>query len=353
MNKETPSGHLNLSGHLTLKDIAREAGVSVATIDRVLHDRSGVRAETARRVREAIARYDFRPTLAGAELARGKAMKFAFVMPEGSNIFMSMIRDTVGEMGSWLSTRRASVEMILTDVFNPDTLANTLESLAGRFNGVAVVALDHQTVRAAIDDLVASGACVVTLVSDVPGSKRRHYVGIDNVAAGRTAGTLIGRLTRASSGKIGVIAGSQLLRDHAERIFGFQQVMGLEYPHLSMLGGVEGGDQDGVNENLMARLIADHPDLVGVYNVGAGTPGVLKALVDSGREREIVLVAHDLTAFTRRALLRGVVDAVISQDPGHEARSAIRVLMSAVRGEPIISEQEKINIDIILRDNLP
>ena len=74
-----------------------------------------------------------------------------------------------------------------TDVFNPAKLDGNLESLNGRFDGVAVVALDHQSVRAAIDDLVAGGTFVVTLVSDVPGSRRHHYVGIDNVAAGRTA----------------------------------------------------------------------------------------------------------------------------------------------------------------------
>ena len=347
MNTEAPSGPR------TLKDIARETGVSVATIDRVLHGRSGVRADTAQRVREAIARYDFRPLRAGAELARAKSMNFALVMPTGNNIFMRMIRDNVGDMSGWLASRRAAVETILTDVFNSDVLAETLESLAGRFDGVAVVALDHQSVRAAIDDLVASGMFVVTLVSDVPGSRRHHYVGVDNVAAGRTAGTLMGRLTQSQSGKIGVIAGSQLLRDHAERIFGFQQVVGLEYPNLSLLGVVEGGDQDDLNEGLMTRLISDHPDLIGIYNVGAGWSGVAKAISDAGRERQIIFIAHDLTSFNRRCLLRGVMDAVVSQDPGHEARSAIRILLGLVRREPILAEQEKIRIEIIMRDNLP
>jgi len=345
MNMETPSGHV------TLKEIAREAGVSVATIDRVMHGRSGVREETARRVREAIARHS---RGSGRESTyRARAMKFAFVMPEGANIFMQMVRDNVVEMSEWLSLRKVSVETILTDVFSAPKLSETLESLAGRFDGVAVVALDHQSVRAAIDDLVAGGTFVVTLVSDVPGSRRHHYVGIDNVAAGRTAGTLVGRLSQSRAGKIGVVAGSQLLRDHAERIFGFQQVMGLEHARFPLLGVVEGGDRDDLNEALVTRWLADHPDLVGVYNVGAGTSGVAKAITDAGRESQIVFVAHDLTPFTRRSLLKGVIDAIISQDAGHEARSAIRVLMALGRGEPMLPEQEKIRIDIIMRDNLP
>jgi LacI family transcriptional regulator len=341
------------ASHLTLKDIAREAGVSVATLDRVLHGRVGVREDTARRVRETIDRFGFRPAAAAAELARGLSSKFAFIMPEGSNVFMQAIAANVSDMSGWLSARRVSVETIKADVFNPAALSNALDSLAGRYDGIAVVALDHQSVRAAIDDLVAGGTYVVTLVSDVPGSRRHHYVGIDNVAAGRTAGSLIGRFVRTPTGKVGVVAGSQSLRDHAERIFGFNQVMSLEYPHLTVLSPVEGGDQDDVNEALMARLLSDHPDLIGVYNVGAGTQGVAKAIVDAKREASVVFIGHDLIPVTRRSLLRGVMDAVIVQDPGHEARSAIRVLMSLARNEPILAEQEKIRIDIVMRDNLP
>jgi LacI family transcriptional regulator len=343
---ETPSGHL------TLKDLAREAGVSVATLDRVLHGRAGVRAETARRVREAIERHGGNAS-GEVDSFRGRVCKLAFVMPTGDNVFMRMIVDQVALMSNWLAARRATVETIRTDVFNPLALAQTLDSLAGRYEGVAVVALDHQSVRAAIDDLVANGTQVVTLVSDVPGSKRSHYVGIDNVAAGRTAGTLIGRLLGPRSGAVGVIAGSLALRDHAERIFGFHQVLNLEHGHLSILNPVEGGDQDGLNESIMSRLLTGHPDLIGVYNVGAGVPGVAKAITDFGRESSLVFIAHDLNDFTRRALLRGMIDAVISQDPGHEARSAIRVLLSLARGERLLPEQEKIRIEIVMRDNLP
>jgi LacI family transcriptional regulator len=341
------------ASHLTLKDIAREAGVSVATLDRVLHSRAGVREDTARRVRETIDRFGFRPSAAAAELARGQSSRFAFIMPEGSNVFMQTIAANVSDMSGWLSARRVSVETIKADVFNPAALSNALDSLAGRYDGIAVVALDHQSVRAAIDDLVADGTYVVTLVSDVPGSRRHHYVGIDNVAAGRTAGSLMGRFARTPTGKVGVVAGSQSLRDHAERIFGFNQVMSLEYPHLTVLSPVEGGDQDDVNEALMTRLLSDHPDLLGVYNVGAGAQGVAKAIVDAGRKASVVFIGHDLIPVTRRSLLRGVMDAVIVQDPGHEARSAIRVLMSLARNEPILAEQEKIRIGIVMRDNLP
>ncbi|MDA9425676.1 MULTISPECIES: LacI family DNA-binding transcriptional regulator [Bradyrhizobium] len=348
---------------LTLKDIAREAGVSLATVDRVLHNRPGVRPDTVRRVKAAIERNSFQPHVAAAELARGRARRFAFVMPSGPNPFMQQIEAYLGEMSAWLSARRLNVEMVATDVFDPSALAASLEALSGDYDGVAVVALDHPGVRAAINDLVDAGTKVVTLVSDVPSSRRHHYVGIDNIAAGRTAGALVGRLVGQRSGKVAIVAGSQGLRDHAERIFGFNQVMATEFPDLGVLPVLEGRDEDDRSEQLLARLLDRHADIVGLYNVGAGTQGVAKALNDkalndkalseAGRDKQVVFVGHDVTALTRRLLLQGVMDAAISQNPGHEARAAVRVLLALARGEPILREQEKIRIDIVMRDNLP
>src|SRR6478752_3064522 len=285
---------------LTLKDIAREAGVSLATVDRVLHNRPGVRPDTVRRVQETIARNAFQPHVAAAELARGRARRFAFVMPTGANPFMQQIEAYLGEMSAWLSARRLSVELINTDVFDPSVLAVSLETLSGDYDGVAVVALDHPGVRAAINDLVDAGTKVVTLVSDVPSSRRHYYVGIDNIAAGRTAGALVGRLVGEKPGKVAIIAGSQGLRDHAERIFGFNQVMASEFPGLSVLPVLEGRDEDARSEQVLARLLGRHADIVGLYNVGAGTQGVAnalneKALSDASRDKQVVFVGHDLT----------------------------------------------------------
>ena len=94
-------------------------------------------------------------------------------------------------------------------------------------------------------------------------------------------------------------------------------------------------------------------DLIGLYNAGAGNEGIAAALEASGRSLDIVWIAHELTGDTRRFLLGGIADAVINQDPGHEARSAARVLLARCLDEPIIADQERIRIEIFLRDNLP
>lgn len=337
----------------TLKDVAREAGVSLATVDRVLHGRPGVRDRTVQKVNETIARLGFRPMAAAAQLARSRSLRIGFVMPRGTNSFMANIAEQVKGRIGWLSARRVAVEFIETDVFDAETLARQLERLRGRLDGVAVVALDHPLVRAAIDDLVEDGTSVVTLVSDVPTSKRHHFVGIDNIAAGRSAATLIGRFLGGRTGKIGIIAGSIALRDHAERLFGLNQVIALEYPSLVCLAPEQGRDDPQENLRIAERLLAEVPDLVAIYNAGEGSSGVGQALKEASREKSVVFIGHELTRETRRLLLDGVADALVVQDAGHEARSASRVLHALMGGGEINAEQERIRVEIILRDNLP
>ncbi|MDK9697943.1 MAG: LacI family DNA-binding transcriptional regulator [Siculibacillus sp.] len=337
----------------TLKDVAREAGVSIATVDRVLHNRPGVRKATVQRVEETIARLGFRPQAAAAELARGRSYRFCFVMPKSLNVFMAEIQEHVILERAWLAARRTLVDVVETDVFDAAALTETLEDIGRRYDGLAVVALDHPRVRAAIDDLVEAGVQVVTLVSDVPSSRRAHYVGIDNIAAGRTAGSLIGRFVGGRKGKVAVIAGSMALSDHTDRFIGISRVMGSDFPDLELMMPIEGRDDDAANQTIAARLIAENPDLVGIYNIGAGTAGIGAALADAGRSGDVVFVGHDLTVHTRRFLLIGLMDAVISQNPGREAHSALRILQALARKEPISPAQEVIGIDIIIRENLP
>ena len=338
----------------TLDDVAREAGVSLATADRALNGRPGVRPATRAKIQAAVARLAYRANPAATLLARNRSFRFVFILPANSNSFMANLEAHVRQAADSTGPQTAFIDVRHVDVFDPAALAAALETLPTHYDGVALVAADHPRVRAAIDDLAARGTHVVTLVSDAPTSRRFHYVGIDNPAAGRTAGSLMGRFLGGTRfGKIGVIAGSLTLRDHAERQFGFNQVMSTEYARFTVLPALEGRDDPIRNQALVAGLLATHPDLVGIYNIGAGNEGIATALVVSARARDVIWIAHELSAETRRLLCCDVVDAVIDQIAGHEARSAARVLLARCTDAPINPDQERIRIDIFLRDNLP
>jgi LacI family transcriptional regulator len=164
------------AGRATLEDVARAAGVSLATVDRVVNRREGVRAKTVARVEAAVAKLGYRADVAAARLARGQTFRFAFVLPTGSNSFMMNLTEQVQRTADWLAGQRGFIDIIHVDVFDPDALAGALEQLSPAYAGVATIALDHPRVRAAIDDLADRDVAVVTLVSDAPSSRRLHYV---------------------------------------------------------------------------------------------------------------------------------------------------------------------------------
>ncbi len=338
---------------ITTQDVARAAGVSIATVDRVINKRPGVRPVTVERVEDAVRRLDYQPDRLAARLARARDYRFCFVLPTGPNMFMQGLHDEVVGTGQRVKPDRIEIFAESTDVFDGPRLAEKLTALGDDYDGVAVVALDHPAVREAINGLVEAGVKVATLVSDAPGSRRQHFVGVDNSAAGRTAGSLLGRFLGGRRGKVGLIAGSLALRDHMERQFGFEQVLAQEFPDLEILPVREGRDDFARVEAVARELLADCPDLIGLYNVGAGNRGIVAALEAAGRQDEVVFIAHELTAYSRKALVRGSIDAIINQDAGHEVRSATRVLLALTDGEEIVPGQERIRIDIFIRDNLP
>ena len=163
----------------------------------------------------------------------------------------------------------------------------------------------------------------------------------------------MGRFLSKVDGRVGVLAGSMMVRDHRERLEGFLSVLSEDFPQVAILPVMEARDDAGVAEAMVREALRRHAGLNGIYSLGAGNRGLLRALRDLAAETRPVVIAHELTASTREALVDGTIDAVLNQDAGHEVRSAIRVLKAKADGLPVLAAQERIRIDIFLKDNLP
>lgn len=337
----------------TVHDIADKAGVSLATVDRVLNDRPGVRGVTRARVEAAIAALGYVRDVAAANLAKSRVYPLVFILPEGDNPFMRGLEAEVRRAGLHSAVERTRLSVATVPAFDAAALAKAIDAaIAEDVSGIAAVAVDAPEVSAAIARAHAAGIPVVTLVSDLAGSGRDHFVGVDNIAAGRTAGSLMGRFLGGRSGPVAVLAGSMRVRDHGERLEGFLAAMSAMPEARAILPVLEGQDDPELSFSLIADCLANVPDLAGIYSLGAGNRGLLAALAESGRS-DLCVIVHELTGETRAALESGVADAVLNQDAGHEVRSAIRVLRAKADGLPVNAAQERIRLDIFIKDNLP
>ncbi|MEJ5081091.1 MULTISPECIES: LacI family DNA-binding transcriptional regulator [unclassified Ochrobactrum] len=337
----------------TVHDIARTAGVSLATVDRVLNDRPGVKGKTRDRVTEAMNVLGYVRDVGAANLARGRLYQFDFILPDNENTFMLSLRAELNAAAERSIAERVFINLILVPPFDEAALVKALDASAERKpDGVAFVAIDTDPVREACKRLAEQSINAVTLISDLGLSSRAHYVGIDNGAAGRTAARLLGLFVSGTDGAIAVIAGSLKVRDHQERFEGFKNAMETDFSERLILPVLEGFDESAQVEKLVHNLLDQRSDIAGIYNLGAGNSGLVQALDTHPGPRPLV-VAHERDDVTSQALEEGLIHAVLAQDAGHEIRSAIRVLKATADRLSIVPGQEHIRIEIFLKDNLP
>jgi len=337
-----------------MADIAEAAQVSLATVDRVLNRRKGVKARTVERVLQAALALGYVSESDHARLVHPRPPNVAFLLPMGGNPYLRLFGDKVRAIAQSKSRDEPQVRCYFIESFDADALASAIRHHAGWADGIAFMAIDHPLVREAVEEVSAAGKRIVTIVSDLQHSLRNAYVGLDNQAAGRTAGYLLGRFCRASTGSVALVAGSRNYRAHAEREMGFLGLLEELHPGLKVVGMREGHDDRDENYRLTLSLLEQNHDLVGIYNVGGSSDGIGRALREKGRSGEVIFIGHGLTADTRRLLIDGTMDAVINSDPDVMMTTTLRLFNDLQRGD--ISNPSMlppVKMDIVFRENIP
>lgn len=342
----------------TTRDLAKEAGVSLATVDRVLNDRSGVREDTVKRVTEAIEKIGFIRNISAANLARSKSYRFLFLLPRTGDQLLSELIARIAEANSGFAIEAMRADVAQIHESDPHQIANFLRALdPEQVDGVAIMVPESPQVRDAKARLVQRGIEAVSFIwgqvrsgQGWPGEE--PFVGIDNHAAGATAGRLMGRFAERRAGNILVIAETMSARDSLERRLGFDAVINADYPHLTALPSLETHGDAKRTEQIIKTTFASNPDVAGIYILSSEARVPLQAVTETPRVGQPVIVAHERTPFTEAALLSKRIDALITQDPGHLVHSAIRILRAGCDGREVLASQEKIRVEILFRENL-
>lgn len=334
----------------TTKDLAKAAGVSLATVDRVLNGRAGVRKRTVEAVNEAIERLGFERNQIAATLARQRAYRFAFALPRSGGEFLEEIIDRIREFDRAGRAEMVEADVIRLDERDPHRSARTISRLSAEdVDGVAIMAPETPQIRDALHRMRERGIQTIPFVAN---QQEDGFVGIDNRAAGATAGRLMGRFLGAVRGTVVALTETTQSRDSLERRLGFDGVINRDFPNLRVLPTLETHGDPGRTQHVLRNALAAHDDVTGLYFMGAEarTPIEVARLLHATQNR--VTIAHERTPSTEAALRNGDIDAVIHQDPGHLVRSAIRILRAKCENRSTLASQERIRIEILIAENL-
>ncbi len=338
----------------TVRDLAKAAGVSLATVDRVINGRSKVHVRTVEKVWQAAAKINFTKDIDAANIARQRIYRFCFVLPTGTNAFFKTLMRACKREAALQRDGRIQIEIITAPQLDNDRLLGALEDARlEKYDAIATVTQDSPEIRTKLKQIARGGTEIVNLVSAIPTLDNSKFVGIDNAAAGRCAAELLCKFSQTGHGELGILLGSMILRDHMERRFGFEQKIRSAYPGHKLIFIGECNDDRHLAEDLVSKALGEHPNLGGIYSAGGGNIGVIAALEKSDRKDQLCVVAHELSSHSRAALKSGIFDAVITQDAGHEIRSAIRIMKASVDGVDPDYQQNRIRIEIFIEGNMP
>jgi LacI family transcriptional regulator len=332
-----------------IREIAAQAGLSEATVDRVLNKRGMVRASTAAEVERAISDLERQRS----QLRLGGRTFMVDVVVQAPERFSSAVRSALEAEMPALRPAVIRSRFHLWERGEPADMVAVLDGIGARgSHGVILKAPDVPEVVAAAARLSAKGIPVVTLVTDLPGSQRMAYVGIDNRAAGATAAYLLAQGVGREPGSILISVSSSFFRGEEEREMGFRAAMRAMQPGRTL---VEISETDGLDEALRGRVLsalASHPDILAVYSIGGGNVATVEAFNEVGRDCQAFL-AHDLDQDNRALLLERRISAVLHHDLHQDMRRACRIIMQAKGALPGPITSVPSTVQIITPFNVP
>lgn len=337
----------------TIKEIAALAGVSRGTVDRVLNNRGSVNPATAEKINEIAKALDYKPNKAGLALAaQKKKLKLGVILFSTDNPFFADVLKGVNEKAEDLTGYNCTV-LVKQIPINVDAQLNAIEELLDEdVNGIALAPHNDDRIRDRINELYEQGIPVVTLNTDIENSKRIAYVGSNYTRSGATAAGLL-RLMAHDTVHVGIITGSSDILCHTERIAGFTDTLKPYRERIHIVSIVETHDDEIESYEQTSRLLNEHPEINALFFAAGGVYGGCRAVTSLGLAGKLCVIAFDKADTTEHFMKKGVLSAVICQQPRIQGKKPLELLFTFLTsGELPEREHNYTAVDIRILENI-
>lgn len=326
----------------TLKDVAREAGVSVGLVSRVLGGYGSYSAETARRVIEAARRLSYQPDMLARSLRLGRSRTIGVVVSYLlSSYWTAFGRDIDAE-----AARHSYQALLGTAATEADAERAYYRTLL-EHRVAGIIAAPSPAAEPVVEELVASGLPMVILGNNWPGIGAPRIYFRDRDAGRRATEHLLALGHR----RIAFVTGSTVQWGANERLTGYREAM-----------GAAGKGED------------DQVVVGGSHLFDVTYEAVDRALASSARPTAL-LAGNELVASAalqclkdRRVAIPGEVSFVMFGDPqwaafyrpglttvrlprSELARLSVETLLAQVEGEGTVPDEQVMDVDLVVRES--
>jgi LacI family transcriptional regulator len=337
---------------VTIKEIAKIAGLCPATVDKVIHNRPGVKEATKKRVQQVLADLDYKPNIAGRALKlQQKKLIIVAIMVQTDSF--PHIMGGIQEQLETVKNFGLEIETHVVPYFDAGAQAQILRECAQRaISGIILNPLNDARVISAINELAEKEIPVITINSDVPDSARTCFIGQNLIQAGRTAARLMAKFL-SGRGTVAVITGSQELLYDFCRLKGFSELLQQNYPDINLLKILETRENALVTYQKTAELLHEHPDINGIFITSGRVKDVGQAVSTLGFSGRVSIVCFDLYDDIRELIHKGVIDCTIGQDLHKQGAYPVQLFFQRLyHNLPLPSGEIFTPIDIRVAENI-
>lgn len=320
----------------TIQQIAELAGVSRGTVDRALNNRGRVNPEVAKRIEDIAGDLGYVPKsrkkAAKAGVLKERGLRMGVVTQLSGSSFMLEVNKGIREAAKKLLDQGIEVLVKENPSVDEAEQIKAIEELeAVGIDGLAIMPVDCDLVRGKLNLLTEEKKIpVITFNTDIVGTRRYCFVGLDNKKSGRTAAGLMGMMMRGT-GKVLVITGYFSNSAGSRRVDGFVEELKKSFPEMELVGVQSSFDQKDEVEKIIVNTMSAFPDLEGIFIASGGQAGAKSALDQVKPFKRPYLIIYDLTPKNEQALLEGTVDFLIDQEGYDQGYRALSILSDLIK----------------------
>ncbi len=334
-----------------IREIAEILRVSIGTVDRALHGRTGISDRTRARVLKKAEELGYQPNLAARALKLNRTLSIAAVLPRHISHFFDPLRQGIRDAAA--ATVRVSASLQFHDysrvgVGDLDALQRAAKK---EYDGIIFLPGDSRSFDPLIGKISQAGTAVMCVGSDAPGSARIGSVTVDAVVSGGIAAELLS-ISLPDRASVAMITGELSTMDHAEKLRGFAATLAVQAPHISLLPVLESHENPREAYRLTRALMQRKPRPDGLYLSTANSLPVLQALSELGMLGKVRIVATDLFRQLASLIEAGLVLASLHQRPSTQGKLAFETLLQYLLEGRVPQRVIRLAPHIVLRSNV-
>lgn len=341
--------------NLRIKDIARLAGVSPGTVDRVLHDRGRVSERALEKVMKVMNEIEYKPNLIARSLSSSKKYRIGVMIPNPeSDPYWAQTEQGIFQAKADWAQYGIVIDSYLFDQYNKDSFnLKTLEILSTKLDGIVVAPIFYDEALILFKVLENNNIPYILFNTNIPVAHALSFIGQDLFHSGLLAAKLLS-LGQVDGGKLAVVHMDEDIHNSIhllEKERGFCDYFKHKNKFSFEIEEFNLNPKDPLFNNQFNALL-DDSQLRGIFVSTSKGTSIVASMLENHGKKDIRLIGYDMLDDNLKYLNSGVVDFLINQNPKRQSFLGISHMANYLLFKKVAPKTELFPLEIITQQNV-